>query len=85
LCCLKAFTKAWKEACASTSASKILISSGEYKMNAVNVKGPCKASVEIQVDGTIQAPADPYALKGAYEWIKIEYVDSFTLSGKGIF
>ncbi|KAK7371833.1 hypothetical protein VNO80_05199 [Phaseolus coccineus] len=81
----QAFTKAWKEACASTSASKILISSGEHKMNAVNVKGPCKASVEIQVDGTIQAPADPYALKDAYEWIKIEYVDSFTLSGKGTF
>ncbi|XP_027938523.1 polygalacturonase-like [Vigna unguiculata] len=54
-------------------------------MNAVKVKGPCKAAVEIQVDGTIQAPKDPYALKDAYEWIKIEYVNYFTLSGKGTF
>ncbi|KAJ1410826.1 Pectin lyase fold/virulence factor [Sesbania bispinosa] len=54
-------------------------------MNAVHVKGPCKAPIEIQVDGTIQAPANPDALNGAYEWVKFEYVDFLTLSGKGTF
>jgi galacturan 1,4-alpha-galacturonidase len=54
-------------------------------MNAVAVKGPCKAPIEIQVDGTIQAPENPDELNDAYEWIKIQYVDFLTLSGKGVF
>ncbi|KAJ1406089.1 Pectin lyase fold/virulence factor [Sesbania bispinosa] len=54
-------------------------------MNTVHVKGPCKAPIEVHVDGIIQAPANPDALKGAYEWVKFEYVDYFTLTGKGIF
>ncbi|KAJ1415514.1 Pectin lyase fold/virulence factor [Sesbania bispinosa] len=81
----QALLNAWKEACASTTATKIVIPNGTYKMNAVYAKGPCKAPVEIQVDGTIQAPANPEALNGAYEWVKFEYVDFLTLSGKGTF
>ncbi|KAL1337940.1 hypothetical protein HN51_032618 [Arachis hypogaea] len=81
----QAFLSAWKEACASTVAAKITIPSGSYRMNAVDVKGPCKAPIEIQVDGTIQAPANPSDLKGADQWIKINYVDSVTVSGHGIF
>jgi len=34
-------------------------------MNGVEVKGPCKAPIEVQVDGTIQAPADPSQMKAA--------------------
>jgi galacturan 1,4-alpha-galacturonidase len=52
-------------------------------MNAVAVKGPCKAPIEIQVDGTIQAPENPDELNDAYEWVKIQHVDFLTLSGKG--
>ncbi|KAL2666197.1 hypothetical protein GLYMA_02G307000v4 [Glycine max] len=81
----QAFTDAWKVACASTSASKILIPNGTYKMKAVDVKGPCMAPIEIQIDGTIQAPADPNALDGAKQWVKIGYANFITLSGKGIF
>ncbi|KAJ1415575.1 Pectin lyase fold/virulence factor [Sesbania bispinosa] len=81
----QAFLNAWTKACESTTTSKILISSGTYKMNAVHVKGPCKAPIEVHVEGIIQAPANPDALKGAYEWVKFEYVDYFTLTGKGIF
>ncbi|KAJ1415512.1 Reverse transcriptase zinc-binding domain [Sesbania bispinosa] len=45
----QALLNAWKEACASTTATKIVIPNGTYKMNAVYAKGPCKAPVEIQV------------------------------------
>jgi galacturan 1,4-alpha-galacturonidase len=62
-----------------------MIPSGLYKMNAVVVKGPCKSAIEIQVDGTIQAPENPDELNDAYEWVKIQYVDFLTLSGKGVF
>ncbi|MED6194099.1 hypothetical protein PIB30_025346 [Stylosanthes scabra] len=81
----QAFLSAWKEACASTVAAKITIPSGRYSMKAVDVKGPCKAPIEIQVDGTIQAPANPDDMKGAEQWIKISYAESITLSGQGIF
>ncbi|KAK4276404.1 hypothetical protein QN277_019352 [Acacia crassicarpa] len=81
-----ALTKAWTDACAATDASKILVGAGSFFMNAVNLKGPCKApSLELQVDGIIQAPANPAQLKGADQWVKIGYVNGFTLSGKGTF
>ncbi|KAL2972678.1 hypothetical protein AAZX31_14G006200 [Glycine max] len=81
----EALTKAWEEACAATSASKIVIPGGSYKMEAVDLKGPCMAPIEIQFDGTLQAPADPNALDGADEWLKVQHVNFFTLSGKGVF
>ncbi|WJX67528.1 galacturonan 1,4-alpha-galacturonidase [Trifolium repens] len=81
----QAFINAWNEACASTTAVKIVIPSGTYKLNAIDVKGPCKAPIEIQVDGTIQAPANQDEIKGADQWVKFMYVDHLTLSGKGVF
>lgn len=54
-------------------------------MNAINVKGPCKAPIEVQVDGTIQAPANANDLKGADQWVIFGYVDFLTLSGSGVF
>jgi len=52
----KALTSAWVEACTSTTTSRIVIPSGTYQMTHVVVKGPCKAPIEIEVDGTIKAP-----------------------------
>ncbi|XP_058727653.1 polygalacturonase-like [Vicia villosa] len=81
----KAFTTAWNEACASTTAAKIVIPVGTYKMGLLEVKGPCKAPVEVQVDGTIQAPPNNADLKGAEQWIRFDGIDSLTVSGKGVF
>ncbi|XP_004488391.1 polygalacturonase-like [Cicer arietinum] len=81
----QAFISAWNEACASTTAVKIVIPAGTYNMREVDVKGPCKAPIEIQVDGTIKAPANPDELKGADQWVKIGYTNFLTLSGKGVF
>ncbi|MCI04628.1 polygalacturonase-like, partial [Trifolium medium] len=81
----QAFASAWKEACASTTAVKIVIPSGTYKLNAIDVKGPCKAPIEVQVDGTIQAPTNQDEIKGADQWVKFSYMDSLTLSGKGVY
>ncbi|KAK8467540.1 hypothetical protein PHAVU_007G076625 [Phaseolus vulgaris] len=80
----KALTSAWAEACASTSAVKIVIPSGTYQMTHVEVKGPCKAPIEIQVDGTLKAPEKPEAV-GGDQWLRIGYVNSLTISGKGVF
>ena len=32
-----------------------------------------------------QAPANPTDLKAAHQWFVVQYVNSFTLSGKGVF
>ncbi|RDY14382.1 hypothetical protein CR513_00549 [Mucuna pruriens] len=81
----QALISAWTQACASTTAVKIVIPAGTYQMGAVEVKGPCKSPIEIQVGGTIQAPTNPADLKGAEQWLKIGYVNSLTISGNGVF
>ncbi|CAJ2642011.1 polygalacturonase-like [Trifolium pratense] len=81
----QAFANAWKEACESTTAVKIVIPSGTYKLNAIDAKGPCKAPIEIHVDGTIQAPRNQDEIKGDTQWVKFSYMDSLTLSGKGVY
>ncbi|KAK7327659.1 hypothetical protein VNO77_21744 [Canavalia gladiata] len=81
----KAFISAWTQACASTTAVKIVIPAGTYNMGVIDLKGPCKAPIEIKVDGTIKAPANPDLLKNAYQWIKFGYLNALTISGRGIF
>ncbi|CAJ1975413.1 unnamed protein product [Sphenostylis stenocarpa] len=53
-------------------------------MLAVDLKGPCQAPIHIQVDGIIIAPKNPGEVS-ADQWVKIQYVDSLTISGKGVF
>ncbi|MED6183920.1 hypothetical protein PIB30_042470 [Stylosanthes scabra] len=54
-------------------------------MGAVEIRGPCKAPIEIEVDGTIKAPINLADLNGTEQWIKIQYVDFLTISGHGVF
>ncbi|KAJ4826959.1 hypothetical protein Tsubulata_015805 [Turnera subulata] len=77
----EALLAAWKEACASTTPSKVLIPAGEYLMGPAELLGPCKAPIELQVEGTVKAPAEP---KGE-SWVTFQQIDGFTLSGKGTF
>ncbi|XP_057437672.1 polygalacturonase-like [Lotus japonicus] len=41
--------------------------------------------MEVQVDGTIEAPIDPAQLDGNYQWVRFGYLNFFTLSGVGTF
>ncbi|MFQ6642713.1 hypothetical protein Gotur_018346 [Gossypium turneri] len=47
-------------------------------------KGPCKALIEINVQGTIQAPTDPSAFKDP-NWVRFYSIENFKMSGGGIF
>ncbi|XP_030539649.1 exopolygalacturonase-like [Rhodamnia argentea] len=82
----QALVSAWKEACASTNASKVKITvpAGTYVLREVVLGGPCKAAIEVQVDGTLKAPADPAQMK-TDGWVTFQNVDQFTLSGHGTF
>ncbi|PON77123.1 Glycoside hydrolase [Trema orientale] len=77
--------KTWKKACASKSRSKVVVPKGTYRVTQVNLKGPCKAPIEFNLQGTLQAPAVGAAFKGRDTWVAFEYVDSLTISGGGTF
>ncbi|TXG75148.1 hypothetical protein ES332_1Z011500v1 [Gossypium tomentosum] len=70
----KPLLDAWKEACASTSPSKF----------TATLDGPCKAPIELQVQGTMKAPTDPGAFKEP-KWIAFNRIENFKLSGGGVF
>ena len=53
-------------------------------MRKLILAGPCKAAIELQVDGILKAPVDPNQFSGGH-WVNFRYVDKFTLSGRGAF
>ncbi|KAK5843097.1 hypothetical protein PVK06_005528 [Gossypium arboreum] len=67
---------AWKEACASTSPSKIVIPKGISFLSTATLDGPCKAPIELQVQGTVKAPTDPGAFKEP-KWIAFNRIENF--------
>ncbi|KAK5842811.1 hypothetical protein PVK06_005207 [Gossypium arboreum] len=72
----KQLLDAWKEACASTSPSKIVIPKGIYFLSTTTLDAPCKAPIELQ--------ADPGAFKDP-KWIAFNRIENFKLSGGGGF
>uniref|UniRef100_A0A6N2MF31 Pectate lyase superfamily protein domain-containing protein n=1 Tax=Salix viminalis TaxID=40686 RepID=A0A6N2MF31_SALVM len=80
----EALNNAWKDACASTNPSKVLIPSGTYSLRQVTLAGPCKAAIELQVDGILKAPVDPNQFSSG-NWVDFSHVDQLTLSGSGTF
>ncbi|PPR98971.1 hypothetical protein GOBAR_AA21695 [Gossypium barbadense] len=75
---------AWKEACASTSPSKIVIPKGIYFLRSATLDGPYKVPIQLQIKGTVKAPADPGAFKEP-KWIAFNRIENFKLSGGGVF
>ncbi|KAL2531729.1 Pectin lyase-like superfamily protein [Abeliophyllum distichum] len=82
----EALLSAWKEACAATTPSRIVVPTDTYLLNQVTLVGPCKAPIELQVQGTIKAPSDYTQLPDKNgNWITINYVDHLTIFGGGVF
>ncbi|XP_061348316.1 polygalacturonase-like [Gastrolobium bilobum] len=81
----EAMKHAWKDACASTTPSKVVVPRGTYKLKQITLRGPCKAPINVLVQGTILAPINPNHLKGSDQWVRFEYIDFLTLSGGGTF
>ncbi|XP_040945795.1 polygalacturonase-like [Gossypium hirsutum] len=80
----KPLLDAWKEACASTPPAKIVIPKGIYFLSTATLDCPCKAPIELQVEGIVKAPADPGAFKEP-NWIAFNRIENFKLSGRGLF
>ncbi|PRQ26249.1 putative polygalacturonase [Rosa chinensis] len=77
----KALTMAWTDACASTSTSTVLVPRGTCKLLQAKFEGPCKAPIQFQLQGTLQAPKDRSQLDDF--WISFNNIDMLTLSGGG--
>ncbi|KAL9245180.1 hypothetical protein vseg_018859 [Gypsophila vaccaria] len=79
---------AWKEACESVTPSKVVVPPGSYMLGGVDLQGPCKAKIHVQILGNFKAPADAKVFKGADTWVKFERIDGLTVSaasGAGVF
>ncbi|CAI0376027.1 unnamed protein product [Linum tenue] len=77
----QAFLKAFADACASPIAAFVVIPDGTYQIGVVNVKGPCKAPVEIQLQGILKAPVNT----PGDAWFTFGYIDHFSITGCGTF
>ncbi|ONI26776.1 hypothetical protein PRUPE_1G044900 [Prunus persica] len=81
----QALAKAWNDACASPSASIVVVLSGTYKLREASFKGPCKAPIEIRVQGILHAPTDGSRPTKKDTWVGFEHVNMLSLSGGGTF
>ncbi|KAH6822953.1 hypothetical protein C2S53_020232 [Perilla frutescens var. hirtella] len=79
-----ALDKAWKEAIASPKPAKITIGAGQWTLKQAHLAGPNVAPLELEVLGTVKALPDVNQLPNKeFEWVTINYVNFFTLSGVG--
>lgn len=81
----QALLSAWKEACASPTPSIVMVPAGKFAVGQVILEGPCKAAINVVVQGTLLAPINTAKFKKDKGWINFENVDRFKLSGTGVF
>ncbi|KAL6143895.1 hypothetical protein ACLB2K_054590 [Fragaria x ananassa] len=80
-----ALAHAWRDACASPWPSRLVVPSGTYRLRGANFKGPCNAPIEVQIQGTLQAPEDGHQLVNSDSWVAFQYIDRLFLTGGGAF
>ncbi|KAL5537595.1 hypothetical protein UlMin_044859 [Ulmus minor] len=81
----QALANAWKDACATTSATKIVVPKGTYKLTRASFVGPCKAPIDFQFEGTLQAPSSPSGFKAGDGWVTFGSINSLRVFGGGTF
>ncbi|KFK42419.1 hypothetical protein AALP_AA2G253800 [Arabis alpina] len=82
----KAFVDAWKTACSSKSKTRILVPENYASLvRPIDLSGPCKARLTLQISGTIIAPSDPDDWEGLNlrKWIYFHGVSRLTVEGGG--
>ncbi|KAL5794251.1 hypothetical protein ACOSP7_002845 [Xanthoceras sorbifolium] len=81
----QALSSAFKEACESPTPSKVLIPKGTFLLGQVKLEGPCKAALELEVQGTVIAKTEPGIMKEQGSWVTFERINGFTMFGGGTF
>ncbi|KAF5804281.1 putative polygalacturonase [Helianthus annuus] len=82
----KAFKKAWKEACSSKTAAVFHVAKNKkYLVAPIRFEGPCKASITMQISGTILASEQESKYKkDEKHWLRVDKVDDLVIEGGGV-
>uniref|UniRef100_A0A2C9VL17 Pectate lyase superfamily protein domain-containing protein n=1 Tax=Manihot esculenta TaxID=3983 RepID=A0A2C9VL17_MANES len=80
----KALLSAWKEGCAAAGSGKVVVPKGKYFLGVVDLIGPCKGAMHLQVEGTLVAPAKA-SQYSKNSWVTLRYLDRLTVFGGGAF
>uniref|UniRef100_A0A2C9VJF9 Pectate lyase superfamily protein domain-containing protein n=1 Tax=Manihot esculenta TaxID=3983 RepID=A0A2C9VJF9_MANES len=76
----KALWSAWKEGCAAAGSGKVVVPKGKYFLGVVDLIGPCKGAMYLQVEGTLVAPAKASQHR-KNSWVTLRYLDRLMVSG----
>ena len=74
---LKAFLKAWKEACEWKGRARVWIPEGTFQLSQVSFEGPCKGYMTFVNRGVLVAPTGPTTDK----WIGFKHVNNLSVFG----
>ena len=65
--------------------SKVVISTGVYKLGLVTLLGPCKGAIEFNLQGTLQVPSEVSSFDDKDDCVAFEHIDYLIVSGGGVF
>ncbi|XP_011079627.1 exopolygalacturonase [Sesamum indicum] len=74
--------RAWKAACESRGAAKVVIPRGNFMAGEIVLGGPCVGQTTVEIQGTLLANPDPSAYTGG-SWIMLQRVDNVVVTGGG--
>ncbi|XP_023552930.1 exopolygalacturonase-like [Cucurbita pepo subsp. pepo] len=78
----QALSKAWSEACSHDGGGVVLVPDGRFLIFSLVLKGPCKGSIGLRINGELLAPIDPNFAIGQI-WLSIYEVDNLFVDGYG--
>ena len=79
---LKAFLKAWEEACQWKGNSRVYIPSGTYLLYEVTFEGPCNGQMEFTIQGVLKAPSE-LSMFYSDRWIQFQHISGLNVNGGG--
>ncbi|KAL6192951.1 hypothetical protein ACLB2K_034036 [Fragaria x ananassa] len=78
-------SEVWNQSChQNTGGGVILFPQGTFMVAPVILQRHCKGPMELQVQGTLQAPVDVQSSVGVDHWITFRYVGHFVIHGGGL-
>ncbi|KAM5567540.1 exopolygalacturonase [Rosa sericea] len=81
----KVLSEVWNQSChQNTGGGVILFPQGTFMVAPVVLQGHCKGPMELQVQGTLQAPVDVQSSVGVDHWISFRYVEHLVIHGGGL-
>nr|GME07938.1 polygalacturonase-like [Ipomoea batatas] len=76
-----AFHRAWAAACRSARPAVVYVPRGLFLIRPVAFNGPCRSRITFQIDGTLVAPRNIYAIGNSEFWILFYKVSGLSLQG----